>query len=699
MPFADPCRAAMTLAWRRTGRAAGALALGSALALALALALAVASPALAQHAAPHGAHHQKVNHNNDGDDDDNGGASSAGATSSPGAANAGGDSNTGGANNAGGANLGGGLGADRNKGSGPNSGLNTGLLGNGSAGGPTLGLGFNNNSASASLSIPFGGGHALPHLGDHEQRPGARLLAIPFDHHAGLTHALSYGEAGAPGGLFGGSPALTNRLIHSVTTTYSDRFVKGLNHSLHAAHTEGATAATTANGGADSAGTLGTRINASRKAVATAVAAPATVGTAAAVAPRNPATVVSERFAGIDGHALQARLFTIPMAGETRYVRDEVVVGVPTGLSTAQIAEVARRNGLAPVTGGTFASSGLVLQRWRIVDNRTVAEVIRGLQGEAALQSAQPNFRFALAQSASAGYSEQPADGFSTQYAPAKLHLAQAHRLSVGRGVIVAVIDTGIDRLHPELAGAIVAGFDAIGDKEPPDTHGTAIAGAIVAHARLTGVAPGARLLAIRAFSTVGPDAEATTMTIVRSIEYAMAQGARVINMSFAGARDPLIARAIAEARRRGIVLVAAAGNAGPQSPPLYPAADANVIAVSATDIDDHLLDVANRGRQIAVAAPGVDILLPAPHARYQIATGTSFAAAHVAGIVALMLAKNPHLTPDQVRAALIATARDLGPKGRDDMFGAGLADAYRAVLAVTTGAPQTVAVAVPPLP
>jgi len=185
----------------------------------------------------------------------------------------------------------------------------------------------------------------------------------------------------------------------------------------------------------------------------------------------------------------------------------------------------------------------------------------------------------------------------------------------------------------------------------------------------------------------------------VRSIEYAMAQGARVINMSFAGARDPLIARALAEARRRGIVLVAAAGNAGPQSPPLYPAADANVIAVSATDIDDHLLDVANRGRQIAVAAPGVDILLPAPHARYQIATGTSFAAAHVAGIVALMLAKNPHLTPDQVRAALIATAHDLGPKGRDDMFGAGLADAYRAVLAVTTGAPQTVAVAVPPLP
>jgi subtilisin family serine protease len=164
--------------------------------------------------------------------------------------------------------------------------------------------------------------------------------------------------------------------------------------------------------------------------------------------------------------------------------------------------------------------------------------------------------------------------------------------------------------------------------------------------------------------------------------------------MSFAGPHDPLLQQHLAAAHSRRIVLVAAAGNAGPASPPLYPAADANVIAVSATDIDDHLLDVANRGRQIALAAPGVDVLLPAPHARYQLATGTSFAAAHVAGIAALMLAKNPRLTPDDVRAELVATAHDLGPKGRDDMFGAGLADAYKAVVAATGAAPQTVAAA-----
>jgi subtilisin family serine protease len=160
-----------------------------------------------------------------------------------------------------------------------------------------------------------------------------------------------------------------------------------------------------------------------------------------------------------------------------------------------------------------------------------------------------------------------------------------------------------------------------------------------------------------------------------------------------------VIGRSLAQARRKGIVLVAAAGNAGADSPPLYPAADPNVIAVSATDVDDHLLDVANRGRQIAVAAPGVDVLLPAPGGRYQIATGTSFAAAHVAGIAALMLAKNPQLGPEQVRTILTTTARDLGPKGRDDQFGAGLADAFKAVsAAVNTGGP-TVASAAPPVP
>src|SRR5438132_2901844 len=90
----------------------------------------------------------------------------------------------------------------------------------------------------------------------------------------------------------------------------------------------------------------------------------------------------------------------------------------------------------------------------------------------------------------------------------------------------------------------------------------------------------------------------------------------------------------------------AAAGNAGPNSPPLFPGADPSVIAVTATDVDDALFSGANRGNHIAVAAPGVDVLVPAPEGAYQFTTGTSVAAAEVSGVVALMLERNPSLTP-----------------------------------------------------
>jgi subtilisin family serine protease len=131
--------------------------------------------------------------------------------------------------------------------------------------------------------------------------------------------------------------------------------------------------------------------------------------------------------------------------------------------------------------------------------------------------------------------------------------------------------------------------------------------------------------------------------------------------------------------------MVAAAGNAGPKSPPLYPAANANVIAVSATDAQDKLFAASNRGGHIAVAAPGVDIFLPAPNEKYQMTSGTSFSAAFTSGVAALMLERNPALNPAEVRAILMKTARDLGSPGRDDLFGAGEADAFAAVSAVVT--------------
>jgi hypothetical protein len=126
--------------------------------------------------------------------------------------------------------------------------------------------------------------------------------------------------------------------------------------------------------------------------------------------------------------------------------------------------------------------------------------------------------------------------------------------------------------------------------------------------------------------------------------------------MSFAGPSDPALHDALVKANKKGMVLIAAAGNAGP---------DPNVIAVTATDSRDALFPGANRGNYIAVAAPGVDVFAPAPEGTYQLTTGTSVAAAEVSGVAALLIERNPALTPAGVRKILVDTAFHLGPKGR----------------------------------
>jgi subtilisin family serine protease len=269
------------------------------------------------------------------------------------------------------------------------------------------------------------------------------------------------------------------------------------------------------------------------------------------------------------------------------------------------------------------------------------------------------------------------------QYAPQKLGLPDAHRLAKGDRILIAVIDSQVDASHPDLAGAIAGSFAASEDAERAHPHGTGMAGAIAARRTMLGIAPGVGLLTVRAFSAQGGSAEGTTFNILKGIDWAATQGARIINMSFAGPPDPRLRDELNRAYRKGIVLIAAAGNAGPNSPPLYPAADPNVIAVTATSADDKLFAGANRGNYIAVAAPGVDIFAPAPDGAYQFTTGTSVAAAEVSGVAALLIERNPSLTPAEVRKILMDTAKDLGPKGRDRDFGAGLVNALRALAAI----------------
>lgn len=367
-------------------------------------------------------------------------------------------------------------------------------------------------------------------------------------------------------------------------------------------------------------------------------------------------------------------------------VPDEVVIEVPNSISPAAVNALERRHRLTRLESLQVQLTGTTFFRWQIPDRRSVPTVVRALQGDRVVASAQPNYLFALQQQteAKAASDVKPAaqlsEGDPAQYELAKLHLPQAHGVAKGDNVLVAVIDSGVDVTHPELAGAIAGTFDTLKPPMQPHSHGTAIAGLIAAHARLMGSAPAARILAARAFDPVGGTAEGTTFNILKALDWAAANNARVINMSFAGPSDPAIHRSIEAAFKKGIVLVAAAGNDGPKSPPLFPAADPEVIAVTATDAEDKLFAQSNRGRHIAVAAPGSEILVAAPDASYQVQSGTSFSAAEVSGIVALMLQRKPDLTPTAVRAILLATAKDLGPNGRDDDFGAGLADAFRAV-------------------
>jgi hypothetical protein len=370
----------------------------------------------------------------------------------------------------------------------------------------------------------------------------------------------------------------------------------------------------------------------------------------------------------------------------SRSIANEIVAEIDGSLSDAQADALARRYGLARLQSQNFPLVGGTIGLFRVTDRRTVEAASRELATDARVHSVQPNFRYVL-QDQTAVLSE----GDPAQYANAKLRLPEAHTLAHGANVTIAVIDSGIDLKHPEFAGAIFDQFDALGSKEGPHAHGTGVAGAIVSHARLMGASPAARILAIRAFGAASNGAESTSFVILKALDYAAEHGAQIVNMSFAGPKDTLIERGIAAAAARGMVLVAAAGNAGPKSPPLYPAANANVIAVSATDAQDKLFAASNRGGYIAISAPGVDIFLPAPDEKYQMTSGTSFSAAYISGLAALMLERNPALKPDDLRAVVMKTARDLGPPGRDDLYGAGEADAYAAVLGVA-GAPAATA-------
>lgn len=372
----------------------------------------------------------------------------------------------------------------------------------------------------------------------------------------------------------------------------------------------------------------------------------------------------------------------MPPPGETRFAPDQVVLQFPAGTSQQQIAEIAQRFGLSLVSQQTIGMLGRGVYEFRITNGRSVREVIRAVHS--ARVAVQPNYTYGVTQD----QNDPDANaGDPAQYIIRKLRLAEVHQITRGDKVVIAVIDSEIDSNTPDLAGTVSERYDAGCGASAPDAHGTGMAGAIASHQQLLGIAPQANIIAICAFGGSGQP-KSSTIKIIEGLDYAIQHGAKIVNMSFAGPPDPALSQALQIAREKGVLLIAAAGNAGPKSAPLYPGADPNVMAVTATDENDQLFKGANQGKYVTVAAPGVEILVPAPDGGVQVTTGTSVATANVSGVAALLIAHKPSLTPEQIRSILVSTAKHLGSQGINPQFGAGLVDPLKALEFVVSDTP-----------
>ncbi|GAB4308778.1 MAG: hypothetical protein Kow0097_09530 [Candidatus Bipolaricaulota bacterium] len=295
-----------------------------------------------------------------------------------------------------------------------------------------------------------------------------------------------------------------------------------------------------------------------------------------------------------------------------------------------------------------------------------------------------------------------------------RIHAPQAWQVTTGSPeVTVAVIDSGIDWTIPELAAVRWTnpreipgngidddgnGYvdDAVGwdfrdgvaadhRRTPLHWHGTFVAGIIAARleeGRATGVAPNVRIMDVRFLDSRGLFTTKDWDRLAAAIRYAVDSGARIINLSLYAKGTPpaVVEEALAYATSRGAIVVGIAGNEA-RAEVLYPGRYSTVLAVSATDAADALASFSSWGPEVAVAAPGHEVVSLLPGGRLATNSGTSFAAPHVSGTLALILSANPALSADEAVRILLATSSPLAPTP-DPRFGAGLVNAGRGVAA-----------------
>ena len=369
---------------------------------------------------------------------------------------------------------------------------------------------------------------------------------------------------------------------------------------------------------------------------------------------------------------------------EEPYVPNQVIVALTPGFDIAMVAAMYGLNPVPVSQTGAIPPSYLM----QITDGSTVEQKVAQLSADTLrIEFAEPNFTLSAPEAARPTWSVGDSYGmvpagrkaYNGQWAIGKVRLAEAHQVTRGTAmvngqptpVVVAVLDTGIDFNHPAFAGRLVPGYDFIGqDNDPseegnpqigPYGHGTHVAGIIAM------VAPEAKIMPLRVLNVQG---RTNSFIVARAVEYAVAHGAKVLNLSFSTANEThAIQKSFydylegeddddgGDLPLNGAVAVVAAGNTGTTTFQ-YPAAIAyledrdgrEVLPVAASNSTDVLSTFSSRGQWVFVMAPGERITSTVPYNRYGNWSGTSMAAPVVAGTVALVRAVNPLAEPEDVR-------------------------------------------------
>ena len=324
--------------------------------------------------------------------------------------------------------------------------------------------------------------------------------------------------------------------------------------------------------------------------------------------------------------------------------------------------ELSADYGLDQIGAFPLTSLGIQCVVFQLNETRPLDEALVQLAADPRVESVQPNQVFQ-------GLRALAGDPYARfQYGPRVVRADRAHAWGVtGRGVRVAVVDTGVDTDHPDLTGRIVQTINFVegGEKTfTADHHGTAVAGVIGARADdgvgIYGIAPEAELLAVKACwhpRSGSTEAWCSSWTLAKAIDFAIVERVRVLNLSLSGPPDPLLRRLITKAVEEQSITVVAAVMEGADPALSFPSSLTFVISVVASDPEDSVRASGTEHRA-SLAAPGINVITTVPQRAYDFLSGSSFATAHVSGIVALLLEKEPQLTPRQIVELLLSTAR-----------------------------------------